>query len=212
MYTLKFRSILFGTLLAFITQSSIYAKKHSSIERAGDVIQITIPVTALLIAFGKDDTQGMKELFYTVAASTAATWALKFAVNSKRQKGGKYSFPSGHTSLAFSGASFLGMRYGMAYGAPAVGAASFVGYSRVYAKRHYWSDILGGALIGGLSGFFFTTSQAEKTSLKHQPSDPYDPAKLPAKTNEIDKKDTLEPLPDVPQSRNSNEIRQNQKS
>ncbi len=110
----------------------------------------------------------MKQLFYSVAASTAATWALKLSINKKRPRGGKYSFPSGHTSLAFSGASFLGMRYGTAYGAPAIGAATYVGYSRVHAKRHYWGDVIGGGIIGGLAGFLFTTpyqeiKKAEKT-------------------------------------------------
>ncbi len=161
MYSLKSKSILISLLIGIISLSPLSARKRSTTETAGDVIQITIPVTALLIAFGKDDTQGMKQLFYSVAASTAVTWGLKLAVNKKRPKGGKYSFPSGHTSLAFSGASFLGMRYGCAYGIPAVGAASYVGYSRTHAKRHDWADVIGGAVVGGLSSYVFTTSYAE---------------------------------------------------
>lgn len=157
----KIRAI-FVFCLCLLSLQTLWGAKHSSIERAGDVIQITIPVSALLIAFSKDDTQGMKQLLYSVGVSTAATWALKLAINSKRPKGGKYSFPSGHTSLAFSGASFLGMRYGMPYGIPAYAGASFVGYSRVYAKRHYWIDILGGALIGGVSSYLFTTPHQTK--------------------------------------------------
>lgn len=163
MFKQKLKVAFLATLVCL---SSLCAKKHSSTETAGDVLQITIPVTALLIAFGKDDTDGMKQLFYSVAASTAATWALKLAIRKKRPRGGKYSFPSGHTSLAFSGASFLGMRYGAAYGVPACGAASYVGYSRVQSKRHYWSDVLCGGAIGALSGFLFTTPQLEKKQEK----------------------------------------------
>lgn len=159
--------LIFLTLL--ITLSPLCARKHSSNERAGDILQITIPVTSLLIAFGKDDTEGMKQLFYSVAASTAATWALKLAFNKKRPRGGKYSFPSGHTSLAFSGASFLGMRYGAVYGAPALGTAAYVGYSRVQSKRHYWTDVIFGGMIGGLSGFLFTTPELKKKTEQQKP-------------------------------------------
>lgn len=174
MYSLKSKPILVILLIGIISLSPLSARKHSTTETAGDIIQITIPVTALLIAFSKDDTQGMKQLFYSVAASTVATWGVKLAVNKKRPKGGKYSFPSGHTSLAFSGASFLGMRYGCAYGIPAVGAASYVGYSRTQAKRHDWADVIGGALVGSISSYIFTTSYAEnKKPEKHQSVDAF---------------------------------------
>lgn len=158
MYSLKIKAILVTLLICIISLSPLSAKKRSTTETAGDVIQITIPVTALLIAFGKDDTQGMKQLFYSVATSTAVTWGLKFAFNKKRPRGGKYSFPSGHTSLAFTGSTFLGMRYGCSYGIPAFGAASYVGYSRVHARRHDWADVIGGALVGGISSYMFTTT------------------------------------------------------
>ena len=168
MFLHKFKPILICLIISLISLSSLEARKRSKTETAGDVIQITIPVTSLLIAFGKDDTEGMKQLFYSVAASTAATWGLKLAFNKKRPKGGKYSFPSGHTSLAFSGASFLGMRYGAAYGVPSIGAASYVGYTRVHARRHYWGDVIGGGIIGGLSGFLFTTPYQEVKKTEKQ--------------------------------------------
>ena len=176
MFLHKFKPILICLIISLISLSSLEARKRSKTETAGDVIQITIPVTSLLIAFGKDDTEGMKQLFYSVAASTAATWGLKLAFNKKRPKGGKYSFPSGHTSLAFSGASFLGMRYGCAYGAPAIGATSYVGYSRVQAKRHYWGDVIGGGIIGGLAGFLLTSPYQEvKKAEKQKTTENLDP-------------------------------------
>jgi membrane-associated phospholipid phosphatase len=164
MFKPKLQSIFLVTLICL---SPLCAKKHNR-EKVGQVIQVTIPVTGLLIAFSKDDTEGMKQLFYSVAASTAATWALKLTVRKKRPGNSKnrHSFPSGDTSLAFSGASFLGMRYGAAYGVPACGAASYVGYSRVQAKRHDWADVLCGGAIGALSGFLFTTPQLEKKQEK----------------------------------------------
>ena len=74
------------------------------------------------------------------------------------------SFPSGHTALAFSGASFIAYRYEKKYAIPAYLLATFVGYSRVYAKKHYWDDVIVGAGIGVLSTLFYT--QPLKTSTR----------------------------------------------
>lgn len=155
---LNSQRILIFLIISMVSLTPLSARKHTKTETAGDVLQITIPVTALITAFSKDDTEGMKQLCYSVLTSTAATWALKFTVHKKRPRGGKYSFPSAHTSLAFTGATFFGMRYGYGYGVPAFAAASYVGYSRVHEKRHDWVDVIGGALIGGVSSYVFTNS------------------------------------------------------
>lgn len=78
---------------------------------------------------------------------------LKRAVDRERPDGGGLSFPSGHTSGAFSGASYLHYRYGWEYGLPAYLTAAAVGYSRVVADKHYWTDVLAGAAIANLSAF-----------------------------------------------------------
>lgn len=62
----------------------------------------------------------------------------------------RYSFPSGHTAMAFSIATTLTLRYP---DKPAVIAGSFlyaalVGYGRMYLGVHYPSDILGGIIVG----------------------------------------------------------------
>jgi membrane-associated phospholipid phosphatase len=59
------------------------------------------------------------------------------------------SFPSGHTSLAFSTAAELTIQYKKWYIAvPAYLWAGSVGYSRLYLGKHYASDVLGGAATG----------------------------------------------------------------
>lgn len=148
--------------MAIIFTASAEAKRHKTVETVGDVVQITIPLSALGISWYKDDTKGVKELFYSVLTSTAATWALKFAFNKKRPRGGRYSFPSAHTSTAFSGSSYLGFRYGMGYGIPYSLASAFVGYSRVNAHRHYWTDVIAGGAVGAISAYFFTTKYEPK--------------------------------------------------
>jgi len=67
-----------------------------------------------------------------------------------------FSFPSGHTSAAFQGASFIQLRYGWRAGLPAYAGATFVAFSRVYADKHFVSDVVAGAALGTLSSFLFT--------------------------------------------------------
>lgn len=65
-----------------------------------------------------------------------------------KYSGGK-SFPSGHTSTAFTLATSLTLEYKKWYiSVPAYLWAGSVGYSRVYLGVHYFSDAMGGAMVG----------------------------------------------------------------
>ena len=60
-----------------------------------------------------------------------------------------WSFPSGHTSLAFATATGLSLAYPRWYViAPAYLWAGLVGYSRMHLGLHYPTDVLAGAVIG----------------------------------------------------------------
>lgn len=58
------------------------------------------------------------------------------------------AFPSGTSTAAFAGATWIWIRWGWRPGAPAVVLATLVGLSRVYAGIHWPTDILGGAVLG----------------------------------------------------------------
>jgi len=74
-------------------------------------------------------------------------------INSYTSSTGK-SFPSGHTSLAFSTATVLSLQYKKWYvTVPAFAWAASVGYSRMALGRHYPSDVLCGAAVGVGSGY-----------------------------------------------------------
>lgn len=67
----------------------------------------------------------------------------------KKSKGGGFSFPSGHTAVAFATATSLSLTYPKWYViAPSFAYAGAVAYSRMYLGVHYPSDLLGGILIG----------------------------------------------------------------
>lgn len=118
-----------------------------AIELAGDTIYLALPISALGYAVYLDDQQGMQELGSSYFLTMGVTHLLKRVVNRQRPNSGNHSFPSGHTASAFTGATFLQKRYGWQLGAPAYAMAAFTGYSRVQAKKHYWSDVFAGAAL-----------------------------------------------------------------
>ena len=155
--------VVFFLALTCIFPSPLMAS--DSIETAGTIIQVVVPAVAYGMTFVNDDEDGRTQFYKSFATTLATTYALKLTIDKKRPNGGSMSFPSGHTSAAFSGASFIQKRYGWEYGIPAYLAASFVGYSRVEADQHYVEDVLAGAAIGILSTYIFTDSYKEKVAI-----------------------------------------------
>ena len=132
----------------------------------GDIFQIAIPVIAAATSVAKSDTDGLVQLGATSLAAMGTTEALKYTINSKRPDGhGRQSFPSGHTTAAFMGASYLHYRYGWEYGLPAYAAAALVGYSRVHAREHHWIDVVGGALVGNVAAYFLTDPKDDTVTI-----------------------------------------------
>ena len=66
----------------------------------------------------------------------------------------EYSFPSGHTALAFAMAFVLYRFLPKKYGVMAIGIASLVGVSRVYLGVHYLSDVIGGIVVAYVAAKF----------------------------------------------------------
>lgn len=86
------------------------------------------------------------------AVSGAMTHAIKVSVRRLRPDGGRYSFPSGHTSAAFATATVLQRDLGWKAGMTAYLVASYIGASRAAANKHYVSDVVVGAALGVVSG------------------------------------------------------------
>ena len=64
----------------------------------------------------------------------------------------KESFPSGHTTSAFTFASVVQQFHGWGWGAPAYALASFTGWSRMNDNKHYLHDVFFGAILGTTYG------------------------------------------------------------
>jgi len=89
-----------------------------------------------------------KTLLSALALNGMATLALKAAAHTESPNGEEAGWPSGHTSSTFCMATVLYEAYGPWMGIPAFAFASFVGYERVDARNHDFSDVISGALIG----------------------------------------------------------------
>lgn len=139
---------------------------ETAIERVGDYAQFAPTAVSLITVIAKNDKQGFWQLSKSVGTNLAATWILKYAIDKPRPEGRTdgHAFPSGHTSFAFQGASFLQRRYGWKYGIPAYAVAAYVGYSRLEGlnDRHDGWDILAGAAVGIGSTYLFTTPYMEE--------------------------------------------------
>jgi membrane-associated phospholipid phosphatase len=130
------------------------------LEDTGDVLQIALPLTAGLATLFQKDYEGTKQMAFSYASTIALTYALKYTTKRQRPEGRTTydSFPSGHTSSAFSGASFIQRRYGWKFGKYAYILAALVGVSRMEGPDGYhdiW-DVLGGAAVGIGSTYIFT--------------------------------------------------------
>ena len=93
----------------------------------------------------------------------------------KRDVGGSYSFPSGHTSAAFCTATSMSLIFPKWYViVPSYLYAATVGYARIYQGVHYPSDVLVGAVVG--AGSAWLSYKVEKwMDKKHQPNQPSTP-------------------------------------
>jgi len=88
----------------------------------------------------------------TLLVTGAIVGALKVTVNRTRPNGGVHAFPSGHTAVAFAGATVLNQHFGLKVGVPAYTLAAFTGLGRMEDNKHYLSDVIAGATIGLLVG------------------------------------------------------------
>ncbi len=118
------------------------------------------------------DLNGSRQHDFIVsfARMEVATYALKYAIDAERPNGGGQSFPSGHTAAAFMGAEFIRKEFGPWWGAPAYGAAAWVGYTRVRSHNHYWRDVIGGAALGILSNYDFGSIETSAGTLSISPT------------------------------------------
>ena len=89
-----------------------------------------------------------KTLINALAINGLVTLGLKGLVRTESPNGDEFGWPSGHTSSTFTFATVMYEAYGPWVGIPLFAFASYVGYERIDARNHDFSDVISGALIG----------------------------------------------------------------
>ena len=159
------RSLLLVTLILY--SLSCKAEK-STYTKWGDYNQFTVPLFSLGLSLYNKDYKSMELLAKSYVFTQGITHVTKKLVNSQRPNGGNHSFPSGHTSSAFTGVNFLYKHYGKAYAIPAFLIASSVGHSRIKGKYHHFTDVLVGALLSiGVDEFFYRKMEITPLMVKN---------------------------------------------
>ncbi|WP_434802137.1 phosphatase PAP2 family protein [Gabonibacter chumensis] len=144
------------TLLGLFFIHPLQAQRKA-IRTTGDALFFVAPVTAFTMTLLKKDYGGTKQLVLSGATAVGLTYILKYSIGKERpDKSDDHSFPSAHSSISFTGASFLQRRYGWKFGIPAYLLSAYVAWSRVYGKKHDWWDVLAGTAIGVGSTYIFT--------------------------------------------------------
>lgn len=143
-------------------------KFYQFVSNSDAYIVLAVPVGMGAAGLLKDNTKLLNNALETLAATAVnfgITTALKYSINRarpfatypdirKKSEAGSPSFPSGHTSGAFTLATSLSLDYPKWYViVPAYTWAGTVGYSRMHLGVHYPSDVLAGALIGAGSAW-----------------------------------------------------------
>jgi membrane-associated phospholipid phosphatase len=146
-------------------------KKSSKI---GDFLGRVTPNIAYVLFMGGDYllTKNEKSLDRTLLMTKATLYSgviadiTKVVVNEKRPNGGKYSFPSGHSTTAFAFSSVVMMEHSLPFGIAANAMAAFVGFSRLNDNAHYLQDVLAGATLGTMYGVGLYYAQEKRVENK----------------------------------------------
>lgn len=122
-----------------------------------DVMQY-VPYASVfaLKACGGESRDDWNKLAVTTTASWFATagtvWILKHMIKEWRpDDSDQNSFPSGHSTIAFAGATALHKEFGKVspwISVAGYGMATFVAADRVIKDRHHWYDAVTGAALG----------------------------------------------------------------
>ena len=163
--------ISFVLLLISNVCPELCAQTKHRVDKSTDFLSVVPATTGIVIAFCKKDYTGLKQLALSGASSIAANYLLELSIKKDRPDGsGHHAFPSTHTAVSFSGAAYLQRRYGWKWGGPAFAISVYVGWGRIFAKKHDIWDVLAGAAIGAGTGYIYTRPFASKANLSIAPT------------------------------------------
>jgi membrane-associated phospholipid phosphatase len=138
--------------------------KNKKLEHASLAAGKALTITALFYASTKAVVRRQRPAFTNNSFSYKAPFT-----------GGRQftSFPSGHTSAAFSVATALALEYKHSKWVPAISytLAGLTGLSRIYQNRHWASDVLVGAAMSHFitKGIYYFEQRQQQKKIKSVP-------------------------------------------
>ncbi len=156
-------------IISFFIDKHILIPKHAAIDYAFESIFDFITIFTLFILIGaaflyeEKKKKWILPLFISAFVTIIITISLKMIIARTRPDIAAgimlndlfiYSFPSLHTSLAFSALPILNRKFKKIKWFWIVFAV-VVGISRIYFNQHFFSDVVGGALLGYTVGDIF---------------------------------------------------------
>ncbi len=163
---MKFQRVLLLLLLLSGIYPSAHADSENTWEDISNIGVVSLIGAALILPYTRADREGQKQAVYSIATATGVSLIGKALIDEERpDNSDNESFPSGHTASAFASATTLHRRYGWRTGIPAYAVATLTGIARERARKHHWYDVVAGAAIGGISGWFFTDAFDNKIQL-----------------------------------------------
>ena len=163
----KFKLIIILIFTSVYCARPAWAVNDEELEHFGDAMQFVLPGIGLGLTAYYGDKEGAKQWAWSELTSIGTTTVLKGVYGKVRPNNSdsNLSFPSGHTTAVFWGASFLDQRYGKWWGVPAYAAATVTAYSRVISDNHHIDDTLMGASIALMSSWYWVTPHEGAVSL-----------------------------------------------
>lgn len=110
------------------------------------------------------------DLFSAQFIASVMSTGLKVATSRIRPDGAPYSFPSGHSTVAFATAGVIWKRCGKTAGITAQAVATYVALSRLQENKHFVSDIVAGCLLGNYVAFVVSRTDQPEASLRISPT------------------------------------------
>lgn len=156
-----------GQALLFIQNHLRFAELNPfmiQFTRLGEFGMIWIVITIVLLIPKRSRRAGICSALALIASLCVTNLFLKNYVarvrpyevveglNSLIGPVGEWSFPSGHASAGFAAATAIYKSRPKWVGIPCLILAALLSWSRLYLGVHYPSDVIGGAIIGGLLG------------------------------------------------------------
>ncbi len=152
--------------VSVVLSPDVSAQGRRGVDLSTDIIMFLPGAVGAGVALVEGDKKGLLQLVESGATAVATSYLLKYTVNKRRpDSSDNHSFPSNHAGTAFAGAAFLQRRYGWEWGAPAYAVAAYVGWGRIYSKRHDFWDVLTGAAIGVGSAYLYTRPFAKEHNI-----------------------------------------------